>query len=189
MTVALTSPASVSEEMANFIMVRVPVAVGDPGCALVRQAVQGGEAATMTDVAVDASTPVGPTVVLDLDGLRRAGPASVPGCEELPGLDHGLPPAPAPAGAGGEGAGSGLGAGKGRHRTHRMQFCCRGRGVVRSGLATEGGTRQQQWEDGGRHHPAAAMAGRVQRPAGGLTPADESSRSPSSPPMMLIACR
>src|SRR6476646_9126668 len=85
----------------------------------------------MTDVAVDASTPDGPTAVRDLGWLPEAGPASVPGCEELPGLDPGVAPVPAPAGAGWEaaGAGPGLGAGRGRHRTHRMQFCCCG-GVV-----------------------------------------------------------
>jgi hypothetical protein len=38
---------------------------------------------------------------------------------------------------------------------------------VRRVRADEGGTRKQQRQDGGRHHPAA-MPWRVRRPAGGL---------------------
>src|SRR5690242_15764140 len=108
--------------MVNFIMARVPRAVGIWAVPWYDRPSRVAAPATMTDVAVDASTPGGPTAVLDLDWLPEAGPASVPGCEELPGLDPGV----GPAGAGwvAAGAGSGLGAGKGRHRTQRMQFCC-----------------------------------------------------------------
>src|SRR5690348_18369701 len=110
--------------MVNFIMARVPLAVGIWAVPWYDRPSRVAAPATMTDVAVDASTPVGPAAVLDLDWLAEAGPASVPGCEELPGLDPGVAPVPSPAGADREaaGAGSGLGAGRGRHRTHRMQF-------------------------------------------------------------------
>src|SRR5947207_3180161 len=70
-------------------MVRVPLAVGTWAVPWYDRPSRVAEPATMTDVAVDASTPVGPTVVLDLDWLPEA---SVPGCEELPGLDPGVAP-------------------------------------------------------------------------------------------------
>ena len=44
------------------------------------------EPATMTDVAVDASTPGVPAAVLDLAWLPEAGPADVLGCGVRPGL-------------------------------------------------------------------------------------------------------
>src|SRR5579859_72956 len=91
------------------------------------------EPATMTEVAVDASTPDGPAATLDLDRLSApdaAEAADLPGCGALPGLGEELgAPAPGPAEDGWPAAGVGLGLGAGRHKSPRMQSCWGG-GVV-----------------------------------------------------------
>ena len=75
-TVALTPPVSVSEDMVNFIMVKVPLAVGTWVVPWYDMPSRVAEPATMTDVTVDASTPGVPAAVLDLAWLPEVDPAS-----------------------------------------------------------------------------------------------------------------
>jgi hypothetical protein len=133
-TVALTPPVSVSEDMVNFIMVKVPLAVGTWAVPWYDMPSRVAEPATMTDAAVDASTPGVPAAVLDLDWLPAVDPADTLGCGVLPGLDEdpGVAPVPASAEDGwvaagvGLGLGAWLGVGEGKHRIPRMQLCCGG---------------------------------------------------------------
>src|SRR5689334_22981267 len=118
-TVALTPPVSVSEDMVNFIMVTVPLAVGTRVVPWYDMPSRVAEPATITDVAVDASTPGAPAAVLALDWPPEVDPAAVLGCGVRPGWGE----------AGWVAAGPELGAGEGRHRIPRMQSCCC-RGVV-----------------------------------------------------------
>jgi hypothetical protein len=71
-TVALTPPVSVSEDMVNFIMVTVPLAVGTWVVPWYDMPSRVAEPATITDVAVDASTPGVPAGVGDLPGRANA---------------------------------------------------------------------------------------------------------------------
>jgi len=83
----------------NFIMVMVPLAVGTWAVPWYDMPSRVAEPATMTDVALDASTPGVPAAVLDLDWLPEVDPADVLGCDVLPGLgeDPGVVPLPASA--------------------------------------------------------------------------------------------
>jgi hypothetical protein len=110
--------------MVNFIMVKVPLAVGTWAVPWYDMPSSVAEPATMIDVAVDASAPGVPAAVLDLDWRPEVDPADVLGCGGLPG--PGVDPVPASAEVGwvAAGVGPGLGAGEGKHRIHRMQSCC-----------------------------------------------------------------
>jgi hypothetical protein len=103
--------------MVNFIMVTVPPAVGTWAVPWYDMPSRVAEPATMTDVAVDASTPGVPAAVFDVDWRSEVDPADVLGCGVRPGLGE--------AGwvAVGAGLGAWLGAGEGKHRIHKMQSC------------------------------------------------------------------
>jgi hypothetical protein len=109
--------------MVNFIMVKVPLAVGIWAVPWYDMPSSAAEPATMTDVAVDASMPGVPAAVLDFDWLPEVDPADVLGCGALPGPgeEPGVEPAPASAEVGwvAAGVGPGLGAGEVGHRIQR----------------------------------------------------------------------